>query len=362
MPAPVSPPQFPQLQTRRGCAQAEAETTFAGEDASAIRDRNDALVKKKEMDFDELLMRIAAEHQDMNGVLDTFFGFLHRRTDFYVVDPSPERLMGFAPGAAKEMVCDDEETHSRLRVWCRIFAHWLVSCVDLQVERSFRKYPFIDRQHRPVNEKGEPLHPQRGEAQLSNASEPAKPTSDDASTPAAAVHSGAGGENKPADTAGPVRWTEEGKQVPVGNGGVGRDARYWWTQTLRDVTVVIPVEPSTRGKDVDWNIASSHMRIGPRASGSSAWLEGDFPHPVHADECVWSLHRETDRPAQVVLVLDKAMETWWPSVTRGEPEIDTTLVDSTRPITDYDEETQKAIQNLVAEQLEKRRQEGGGDA
>lgn len=33
----------------------------------------------------------------------------------------------------------------------------------------------------------------------------------------------------------PVRYTKEGKQLPIGNGGVG--PAYTWTQTLEDVTV-----------------------------------------------------------------------------------------------------------------------------
>ena len=42
--------------------------------------------------------------------------------------------------------------------------------------------------------------------------------------------------------------------------------------------------------------------------------------------------------------------TWWRSFTEGGPEIDATLVDSTQPLSDYDEETQTAIRKLVAEQ------------
>ena len=54
--------------------------------------------------LDELLMTLAARHEDVQGMLQTFFSFLHRRTDLYVVDERPSRPIGFAPGVAEKLV------------------------------------------------------------------------------------------------------------------------------------------------------------------------------------------------------------------------------------------------------------------
>lgn len=53
---------------------------------------------------DNLLMSLAQRSGSLDGLLTTFFRFLHRNTDFYVVDPSPVRKVGFAPGQAESMV------------------------------------------------------------------------------------------------------------------------------------------------------------------------------------------------------------------------------------------------------------------
>jgi hypothetical protein len=54
--------------------------------------------------FDDVLLAVASKHDSITALLQTFFSFLHRRTDFYVVDPNPQRPMGFAEGAAERVV------------------------------------------------------------------------------------------------------------------------------------------------------------------------------------------------------------------------------------------------------------------
>ena len=55
----------------------------------------------------------------------------------------------------------------------------------------------------------------------------------------------------------------------------------------------------------------------------------------------------------MVVTLEKAVETWWLSVMSGHPEIDGTLIDSTKRVADYDNETQAAIRKIMHEQREK---------
>lgn len=59
----------------------------------------------KEGRFDGLLAGLAQQHGGVESLLDSFFDFLHRRTDFYVVARDPKaRGMGFLPGQAQEKV------------------------------------------------------------------------------------------------------------------------------------------------------------------------------------------------------------------------------------------------------------------
>ena len=48
--------------------------------------------------YDEVFMQIAGQIGSVKGVLDNFFGFMHRKTDFYVQyeDSQADAKMGFS--------------------------------------------------------------------------------------------------------------------------------------------------------------------------------------------------------------------------------------------------------------------------
>lgn len=54
--------------------------------------------------FDDVLMTMAQQSGSIDGLLRAFFSFLHRRTDFYVVQPPQGASMGFPEGKAEDMV------------------------------------------------------------------------------------------------------------------------------------------------------------------------------------------------------------------------------------------------------------------
>jgi hypothetical protein len=57
--------------------------------------------------FDDIFLQVAGRAGGIQPLLDSFFGFLSRKTDFYVqYDPNVRARMGFAPGAAERMVSD----------------------------------------------------------------------------------------------------------------------------------------------------------------------------------------------------------------------------------------------------------------
>ena len=54
--------------------------------------------------YHDLLGSIASDVGSIQRLLMVFFSFLHQRTDFYIVDPRPDKPMGFDPGIAEKMV------------------------------------------------------------------------------------------------------------------------------------------------------------------------------------------------------------------------------------------------------------------
>merc|ERR1711988_1351643 len=60
-----------------------------------------------------------------------------------------------------------------------------------------------------------------------------------------------------------------------------------------------------------------------------------------------------DGSTHVILSLEKQRETWWKCVLEGDQEIDTTKVESTRSMDEYDGETQGAIRKIMFDQRQK---------
>ena len=78
------------------------------------------------------------------------------------------------------------------------------------------------------------------------------------------------------------------------------------------------------------------------------FINGELDAKVKTDS-MWTI----DDRKTVVITLDKCVETWWGTVIKGDPEIDTQRVDSTKKVSDYDDETQGAIRKIMFDQHQK---------
>jgi hypothetical protein len=142
--------------------------------------------------------------------------------------------------------------------------------------------------------------------------------------------------------------TERGTQLPVaGNGGVTE--RYFWQQTLDELSVHFCVPPRTVARDVRCEIRAGSVEV---AVGGRVLLKGAFPEPerVRPADSLWTLEPRTET---LVLQLEKSRQTWWDCVVQGEPKIDTQKVDSSRRIDEYDEVTQAQIRKIMFDQRQK---------
>eukprot|EP00602_Paraphysomonas_sp_CaronLab_P001702 CAMPEP_0185034018 /NCGR_PEP_ID=MMETSP1103-20130426/23505_1 /TAXON_ID=36769 /ORGANISM="Paraphysomonas bandaiensis, Strain Caron Lab Isolate" /LENGTH=247 /DNA_ID=CAMNT_0027570501 /DNA_START=141 /DNA_END=884 /DNA_ORIENTATION=+ len=146
---------------------------------------------------------------------------------------------------------------------------------------------------------------------------------------------------------------EGGPQVPIGNGGHAE--RYYWTQTLKEATVYVDIDaPGVRGKDVKCVIKPRELSLVVKGENI---IQGEFEDAVKVDESMWTLLSDDTsegRNQQVIITLDKTRHTWWKHILKGDPEIDTTKVDSTQNISEYDEETQATIRKIMFDQKQKR--------
>ena len=190
-----------------------------------------------EQKYDEVFMQIAGQIGSIQGLLDNFFGFMHRKTDFYVQyqDTVQKASMGFPIGVAEKMIA-----------------------------KSFRRYKMKDYASQLAVPKNKPV----------------------ASTSKDVCESSSFGNSS--ITEGDVDAIEElskGLQIPVGNGGVADN--YYWTQTLNEVTVYVDAPTACRGKDVKCNMTRKTICL---AVNGKTLLEGEFEEGIRVDESMWTLN------------------------------------------------------------------------
>jgi hypothetical protein len=253
---------------------------------------------------DELFTRAANKAGGIKPLLDTFFSFLARKTDFYVqFDPSDKSKssykMGFPIGTAEKMVLQAFRQYE-LKDYDAVVAGKTATTTTRAAPTGT-----------PVKGKVPPQTSRTGEIPLAPSTPPRVPASS-AIPPSTPVQ---GSGFKPS-------YTPEGKQVPTGNGGIADN--YYWTQTLKDVTIYIDTAAGCRGKDVKCVIKPQSLLV--EIKGLKI-LEGALDDVVKVDESMWTLSSTTDSALQqVVVTLDKTRQTWWKHVIVGHEEIDTTKV------------------------------------
>ena len=78
-------------------------------------------------------------------------------------------------------------------------------------------------------------------------------------------------------------------------------------------------------------------------------VEGELQWKVHADESMWTLI-----PGEHVLIsLDKVEDRWWTCVIKGDEEIDKSKIDTTRNISEFDEQTQNDYNRVMFDHQQK---------
>ncbi|CAM9771759.1 unnamed protein product, partial [Sphacelaria rigidula] len=115
-------------------------------------------------------------------------------------------------------------------------------------------------------------------------------------------------------------------------------------QTVSEATVYVDVPAGTRSKDITCTIEPRRLRLKIKCAQTyDVVIDGELPTAVSREDSMWSLN---DGNA-VVISLEKTKRTWWGSVVKGDPEIDTSKVDSTARIGEFDEETQGTIRKIM---------------
>lgn len=273
--------------------------------------------------FDDLLLAMARKHKNVEELNYSVLSFFERRTDLFHIMETPTDRMGFKPGAAEDM----------------IFKHFYF----FQHKYLGRVQPKLLKEAYGVKGGNTPKIEEVTSATPSASSSSVAP----APAAAAAIVDAAADcsvPRAPSDQpAMPESTRKMMKHISTWNGAI--TDKYYWSQSLEEVTMEVEVE-ECRAKDMQVNITATRLSI--KCKGKTV-LEGKLHEKVNTEETVWHL----DNSRQVVISMEKQRSTWWKCVLEGDQEIDTSKVESTRKVEEYDGETQGAIRKIMFDQNQK---------
>ena len=131
--------------------------------------------------------------------------------------------------------------------------------------------------------------------------------------------------------------------------------KYSWSQSVSDITFEMDLPEKAKARDIDVNVSRDNdLTIKVRGE---VVLDGTLDGTVIPGETVWTL----ERGERLNVTLDKKTQTWWKSLLVGHQEIDTSQVESTKKIEEYDGETQGTIRKIMFDQNQKIKGEATSD-
>lgn len=296
--------------------------------------------------FDGLLLRLAGEHKEggITELLDTFFGFLRRKTDFYV---------GIGKGEAEKAVLDafrknealalkaKREKEKREKEKEEVKRKQKITVTPIATATTTDKEPEILE---ITDEEAAEIEREKEQKSAPPSTPPPKatPTVENGTPDTKDTKESNSDEEEDEDA--------KGKMKPnLGNGG--DLPHYSWTQTLQEAEIKIPsgVTFPIKGRDVIVDFQPKHIKIGLK--GHTPIIEGDLYNKVKVEECFWTIE---DRKI-IIVHLEKinTME-WWSRIVTSDPEINTKKVHpENSKLSDLDGETRGMVEKMMYDQRQK---------
>ncbi|XP_055934081.1 nuclear migration protein nudC-like [Argiope bruennichi] len=299
--------------------------------------------------FDGILLAMAQQHEGgVHELLETFFSFLLRKTDFFT---------GGTPGAARKLLLEKfqkfedkalaerrkkeqekEEAERKRRE--RIARKQKEEQAAMELGSDDRVVELTDEEaaelQREMDEKARLKEAKLKEETKQN-----------------------GGREESDDDVQEIQKPrpdededEADKDKLKPNAGNGCDLpNYKWTQTLSEIELKVPIPANfkVKARDVVVVIEKKHLKVGLK--GHPPIIDGELQHTIKIDESCWVM--EDSKTIAITMEKINKME-WWSRLVTTDPEINTKKVNpEPSKLSDLDGETRGMVEKMMYDQRQK---------
>jgi len=271
-------------------------------------------------------------------MLDVIFGFLGRKTDFYV---------GAGKGTAESLMLEKFRSHQKSAL-----ERAAKEKAERDEEEKRRKERLAAKKEAEMKEEaaaaGEPkikeVTDEEAE-QIQKEIDAQKSKSDGDSIPEKKETE----EKKEEKSKEEEEEDEKDKDKLKPNAGNGADlANYKWTQTLDEIELRVPLKLALKARDVVVEIKKRHLKVGVR--GETPIIDGETYNEIKLEESTWLLDNK-----DILISIEKVnkME-WWSRIVMTDPEINTKKVQpENSKLSDLDDDTRGTVEKMMYDQRQR---------
>lgn len=288
--------------------------------------------------FDGMLMAMAQQCEGgIHELLDNFFGFLSRKTDFY---------SGAGADQGKKMVLTKYEEYAAV-----VKKREKKEKAEKEAEEARRQEKLAKKnaEEAKLAEQDDKIKELTDEEAAQLEKELAQKKNGEAEKEAVKEEKVAE-DGKAASDDDEEDEKDKGKIKP--NSGNGADMEtYSWTQTLQEVEIRVPFKVNfpLKGKDCVVNIEKKKISVGLK--GQPPVLEGTMYNTIKVEECTWCIQ---DKKTLLINMEKSNQMEWWSRIVESEPEINTKKVQpENSKLSDLDGETRSMVEKMMFDQRQK---------